>query len=143
MISLNRAEQCIGRPVLVEGERKGDVLRVDHERGHILIRQYESSLVLRVLPEELDWQSSLSDDLRNAILNQENMENAQIGHQIGGDQEYTAISYIYSAAMANDDGCDHLLYVVLWQMERVHIARPTANPWIPYEIEEALGWADA
>lgn len=48
-VILNRAEQCIGRPVLVEGERRGDALRVDHDRGHILIRQYESPLVLRTL----------------------------------------------------------------------------------------------
>ena len=144
MVSIARARECIGRPVIHTSlDLDGKPIRgvVDSISAHgdvrVVSRTDGASLCD---PENLTWDNSgLSSDLLDAIRNDTRYRTPQVFYE---NAEGGLIGYIGSSFEANDDGQDHLLYVVLPDMRRVYQAAQLANPWFPYAIEEALGWAE-
>lgn len=141
MVSLKRAEQCIGRRVRHVYTPPGvDINGVVVEvtlGGNIRIESKGQQLVCD--PENLEWDdSNLSPELVTAIANGDYYENGQVGY----DPEWMSLGVVYSSPNANDDREAHPLYVILHLMQRVHLVTPIADPQFIYALEEALGWAE-
>lgn len=146
MVSIARAQQCIGRPikhaysVLSDLVGVGTVAEVDEERGLVRM-QLASKVLVWHKPEHLVWGDRVYEPLMLALMNGENYQDAQVF--VAFDPFQNEYIFIGSPEGANDDGEAHMLYVGFPLMRRVHPVRPTADPWAAYLFEEALGWADA
>jgi len=143
MVSIKRAEQCIGRRVrhtnapLGNGTITGKVVDVTIN-GNIRIETKEGEKMV-CDPENLVWDDrNLSLNLVTAIANGDYYEDGQVGY----DVEWVTAGVIYSTANANDDYENHSLYVVLPLMRKVHLVSPIADPQFIWALEEALGWAE-
>lgn len=138
MVSLERARECIGRPVkhITQPLVHGVVTKVDEH--DVWVRMEVDSESLPCIPENLEWDQRGYEPLIQALRSGEEFEDAQIGYMSDGFQQ---VGFLYSPATANDDDEHHLLYVLLPLIQRVHPARPTVDPWVAYFFEEVLGWA--
>lgn len=138
MVSLDRARECIGRPIkhLYSEEVKGTVNRVTHTDVWVELGSGEA---VPCLPENLEWDDSIFVPIIAALRTGTDYEGAQAfvehDHVMG---EYI---FIGSPPTANDDGEAHMLYVGFPMMQRFHPVRPTADPWAAYFFEEVCGWA--
>lgn len=137
MVSLERAAQCIGRPVKhLHADVSGTVSHVS--KHDVYVQLEKDGEVIPCMPENLEWDQRTYEPLVHALLNKQDSNDPQAAYSHDENEE---ISYIFSPYTANDDDVDHLLYVVLHMMRRVHPVRPTADPWAAYLFEEVLGWA--
>lgn len=145
MVSLDRAAQCVGRRIRhVENETvKGVVARVDEHDVWVTLA---GDGTIPCIPENLEWVPSLPEGLREAIVDHEEYETAQVGYApflwaADNLSPLPDVSILYSSATANDDDMHHSLYGIAHGMRQVHLLRITADPNGAREIEELLGWA--
>lgn len=136
MISAERAAECVGR--LVQHD-SFDAVRgvVHHVHGSEVWVDVGDNEVIPCDPSGLSWVNHLHPAIVTAIKNGEDYEDAQIGYDKDPSDMF---SVIYSTRIANDDGTDHALYFVLHQTKKVAPIRINANPWVPFQVEEILGW---
>lgn len=138
MVSLARAAECIGRPVkhTTQPLVQGVVSKVD-ERD-VWVRLERGSESLPCIPEHLEWDQRGYAPIIEALVDGVEYRDAQAW--LAWD-DYGDIFTIGSSDTANDDDRDHVLYVGIEGLRRIHRARITADPWVAYSYEEALGWA--
>lgn len=145
MVSLARAAQCIGRRVehIDMPLMKGAVVKVDSH--DVWVRLADGDEV-PCIPENLEWVPSLPEGLREAIVEHEEYESAQVGYApflwaADNLSPLPDVSILYSSATANDDDMHHSLYGIAHGMRQVHLLRINADPNGAREIEELLGWS--
>lgn len=138
MVSLERARECIGRPVkhITQPLVHGVVTKVDEH--DVWVRMEVDSESLPCIPENLEWDQRGYEPVIEALTNGVEYRDDQMW--VAWD-DYGDIFTIGSSDSANDDDQDHVLYVGFEGMKRIHPARITADPWAAYLYEEALGWA--
>lgn len=138
MVSLERARECIGRPIkhLYSEEVQGTVSSVtDHD---VLVSLNDGGTV-PCMPENLEWDVHPFAPVVLALRNGTDYESAQVF--VEHDHDMGEYIFIGSSHTANDDGEAHMLYVGFPMMQRFHPVRPTADPWAAYFFEEVCGWA--
>ncbi len=139
MVSLERARQCIGRPIKHTDidDIHGTVEGVD-EFGDVMIRLPHGE-VLHAMPHDLTWDDNVFLPIITALRTGTDYEGAQV--EVTHDHDMNEYIFIGSPPGANDDGEAHMLYVGMPMMGRFHPVRPTADPWAAYFFEEVCGWA--
>lgn len=139
MVSLERARQCIGRPVkhTTNPNVRGVVTKVDEH--DVWVRMEVDSESLPCIPENLEWDVHSFAPVVEALRNGTDYEGAQV--EVTHDHDMNEYIFIGSPPGANDDGEAHMLYVGMPMMGRFHPVRPTADPWAAYFFEEICGWA--
>jgi hypothetical protein len=145
-VSLERAAQCIGRSVLHENKNVRGV--VDHVTAQDVWVKTTDGDVVPCIPAHLSWLSTLSSNLRNAIVGRESYRDAQVGYapEVFRDDEvqgFSNLGIVYSSSRSNDDGEDRALYAIPPTLRKVQVLSITANRDTAWEIEEVLGWATA
>lgn len=138
MVSLDRARECIGRPIkhLYSDGTKGTVNRVSHTDVWV---ELESGEVVPCMPENLEWDDNIFVPIIAALRTGTDYEGTQAF--VEHDKDLNEYIFIGSSAPANDNDIDHMLYIGLPLMRRFHPVRPTADPWAAYFFEEVCGWA--
>lgn len=145
-ISLERADQCLGRSVSGPQDFKGTIIAANGET--VWVRDSRSGKTALMIPDDLSWVSGLSPELANAIVENDYLDGVQVGYapEVFDDpyngHSLAGFGVVFSGAISNDDGERHPLYAVAHTMRRVHLLRINANPDIAREIEELLGWAN-
>ncbi len=153
MVSLARAVECPGRAIehIEPIKLKGRVSRVTQ---HDVWVRDEDGAEVPCIPENMQWVSTLSDNLREAILTDTHYEDPQVfymaslyGDEADEDLDYDesiqGISVVGSSATANDDGENHPLYIIAPAIRRVYPVRINALRDTAWEIEEVLGWSQS
>lgn len=149
MVSLERAQQCLGRRLVHDYKPiRGTVERTD--ANDVWVKLEGSEEVIPCIPAHLTWVSTLSADLKDAITGGVPYHGVQVGYapevfrddpDAGfPDMGFSNLGIVYSSASANDDGEDRALFAVAPMLRRVLPLSITANPETAFEIEEVLGW---
>lgn len=138
MVSLERAAQCILRPIkhVTNPDVRGVVVAVSTSNVWV---QLESGEKVPCMPENMEWDNPTFRPVIEALKTGTDYE----GPQAFVDHDIYMGEYIFigSPAEANDDDESHMLYVGMPMMRRFHPVRPTADPWAAYFFEEVCGWA--
>ena len=138
MVSLERARQCIGRPVKhTTHDIKGTVTKVG--KNYVLVQVERDGDTIPCDPENLEWDSHPFAPVVEALRTGTDYEGAQI--EVTHDHYMNEYIFIGTPPGANDDNEAHMLYVGMPMMRRFHPVRPTADPWAAYFFEEVCGWA--
>lgn len=146
MVSLERAAKSIGRRIRhTEKSFEGVVEKVGEY--DVWVKEADGQ-VTPCDPVNLEWVSTLSDDLKRAAkYGRDYFSSVQVRHtsDLYTDDDDTTfngtLGIIYSPREANDDDEPHPLYVVAHQIKRVWPVRFNADPFGCLELEEYLGWA--
>lgn len=141
-ISMERARECVGRPVLAElddGETKEGVIQyVGRSYIKVLIEGQEDGWVMS--EDKLTWKPLLPNDTRYGVANWED-DTSSDGHwEVIEYGDQTMIVSFSEEAYA-DDWRHHFL--ISDPCKAIYQGHPEANKWIGAEIQELRGWADA
>ena len=136
VVSLERARECIGRPIKhVSSGVEGTVAAVSKHGVFVDV----GGEIVPCKPENLEWDNPVFVPVIAALRTGTDYEGAQAF--VEHDKDLNEYIFIGSSAPANDDELDHMLYVGFPMMRRFHPVRPTADPWAAYFFEEVCGWA--
>lgn len=145
-ISLERANQCIGRRVSGPQDFHGTVAAAGPST--VWVRNARTGETDIMIPDDLSWVSGLSPELANAIVEDEYLDGVQVGYApfvydySDRGNFLSGVGIVFSGAISNDDDERHALYAVAPTVRQVQLLRFNANPDIAREIEELLGWAN-
>lgn len=138
-ISMERARECVGRPVIGttddDEERNGVIQYVGRSYIKVLFDGQEDGWVMS--EDKLTWKALLPDDTRSAITSWYNDESYDDHWAVV--QSDTSASLIVQWREGDEEYQDHFLLSA--DMQAVYRGHHDADFWIAREIQELRGWA--
>lgn len=142
-ISMERARECVERPVIVEmedGETKEGIIQyVGRSYIKVLVEGQEDGWVMK--EEQLTWKPLLPGDTRSGIEGW--FEDESTDDHWWVHESDTGNTLILSWRDLNDPAHrsweDHV--ILSRQMEAVYQGHREASKWVAAEVQEIRGWA--